>query len=167
MSLAKIKDARFGFGALLLIIILTGEIIFEELKLPAWPAFMVMVLFFMENGEMKKTGHILAGGLFGILCYVFLTYFKQALLPVMPVEISRILFILIFVYAIVSLGGVLPAILNNFSFIFFLVSGLAGKTPDAGPLTWAAVELIGGGIFILCVKGIDMLTIRLSRSADK
>lgn len=48
------------------------------------------------------------------------------------------------VYAIVALGEALPALLNNYAFMFLTVSALAAKAGDPKPFLWLAIELAGG-----------------------
>jgi hypothetical protein len=150
----KLDPQRLVFGLFLLVLIVAGEVIMTHLGVPPWPAFMIMIFFFMEHMNVKKAPDMLIGGLFGIACIILIGMFVPALAPVLGTELSIILFICIFVYAIVAVGEMLPIVLNNYAFMFFTVSALAIKTPSPNPYIWMGVELIGGGLFIAGIIGI-------------
>ncbi len=167
----KVDPQRLVFGLFLLVLIVVGEVIFTHFNLPGWPAFMIMIFFFMEHMDVKKIIPILAGSLFGIVCIVLLKLFIQALGPVIGKEISILLFICIFIYAIVAFGETIPAVLNNYAFMFFTVSAalatvmLANK-PEPTPFPFiqvVGVELIGGGVFIAGIIGILKLLMALAK----
>ena len=128
--MGKLDPQRLIFGLFLLVLVVSGEIVFSHFKLPAWPAFMVMIFFFMEHMDLKKAPGILFGGGFGIMCIVFIKYFMITLSPYTGMEFAKISFIVIVVYAIVAFGEILPVLFNNYAFMFFTVSGLAAKTPE-------------------------------------
>jgi hypothetical protein len=166
----KLDPQRLVFGAFLLVLIVIGQIIFTHFHLPGWPAYMIMILFFIEHMDVKKVLPILAGGLFGIVCIILFKLFLDALAPVIGKEISIIFFICIFVYAIVAFGEMIPMVLNNYAFMFFTVSaGVATvlatmKEPKAFPLVEVmGVELIGGGLFIAGIIGIMKLLMALAK----
>lgn len=81
---------------------------------------------------------------------------------------ERLVFICLVVYAIVALGEVLPAVFNNYAFMFFLVSGLAsrleGVTPD--PLLWIGIQSIGGAVVILGIMAISKLVRHMARACS-
>lgn len=149
------KNILFGF--LLVAFVIIFEIVLARLNLPAWPAFMVMIIFFVVHEDIKQTPHILIGGLTGIFCVVFLAIFVDSLKTVMGHETAKLLFIGLFVYAIVLLKDAIPYIFNSHAFMFFLVSAIAKQTPNANPYVWMGVELVVGGIFILGILGINRL----------
>ena len=145
------------FGFLLVAFIIVFEIIMARLALPAWPAFMVMIFFFVAHEEIRQAPGILIGGLAGILCVILIGMFIDVLKPVMGHEAAKLLFIGLFVYAIVLLKDAIPYVFNSYAFMFFLVSALAMQTPNANPYVWMGVELVIGGIFILGILGINRL----------
>jgi hypothetical protein len=157
----KLDPQRLVFGLFLLVLIVVGEIILSHFSLPVWPAFMIMIFFFMEHMDIKKAPHMLVGGLFGIACILLIKWFVTALGPVIGVELSKLLFICIFVYAIIAFGEMIPIVLNNYAFMFFTVSAAVAillatmKEPKPFPLVEVmGVELIGGGLFIAGIIGI-------------
>ncbi len=152
--MTKFNPQRLIFGLFLLVLIVIAELAFGATGLPAWPAFMVMIFFFMEHMNVKKIPDILIGGCFGIACIIMIKVFIHAFAPTLGVEFAKILFICIAVYAIVAFGEIWPVLFNNYGFMFFTISGLGISAPDPHPLVWIAVELVAGGLLIAGVIGI-------------
>ena len=138
----------------------------SRLSLPAWPAFMVMIFFFVVHEDTKQAPHILIGGLTGIICMVLCEMFIEALHPMLGHEAAKLLFIGLFVYAIVLLQHAIPYVFNAFAFMFFLVSAIALPTAKVSPYVWMAVELLFGGIFILGILGINRLVNALLKNDE-
>ena len=143
------------FGFLLVAFIIVFEVILAHLHLPAWPAFMVMIFFFVVHEDLRQSPHILIGGFTGIVCVVLIGDFMHLLGPSMGMEASKLTFIGLFVYAIVLLKDAIPYVFNSYAFMFFLVSALAAKQPEPDPYMWMGVELIVGSIFIAGIVGIN------------
>jgi hypothetical protein len=147
------KNVLFGF--LLVVFVIVFEIILARLELPAWPAFMVMIFFFVVHEDIKQAPGILIGGLAGIVCVLLLAVFIDALKPVMDHEAAKLIFIGLFVYSIVLLKDAIPYVFNSYAFMFFLVAALAKQAPNANPYIWMGVEFLVGVIFILGILGIN------------
>lgn len=158
MFMNKILTKRgLLFGLLLVAFIVIFEIIIARLSLPAWPAFMVMIFFFVVHEDIKQAPNILMGGLTGIFCVVLSGMFVETLEPMIGHETAKLLFIGLFVYAIVLLKDTVPYVFNAFAFMFFLVSAIALPSAKTSPYVWMAVELFFGTIFILGIWGINRL----------
>jgi len=155
------KSVLFGF--LLVAFIIVFEIILARLNLPAWPAFMVMIFFFVVHEDVKQTPNILIGGLTGILCVILLEVFVDTLNPLIGHESAKLLFIGLFVYAIVLLKDALPYVFNSYAFMFFLVSAIALPTATVSPYVWMGIELVVGGIFIMGILGINRIVASIIR----
>ena len=151
------------FGFLLMAFIIVFEIIMARLDLPAWPAFMVMIFFFIAHEDIKQAPSILIGGLAGILCVILIGMFVDALKPVMGHEAAKLIFIGLFVYAIILLKDAIPYVFNSYAFMFFMVSALALSTAKVTPYVWMGIELVVGGIFILGILGINQLVATILR----
>jgi len=147
----------FLFGFLLVALVIAFEIILPRFSLPAWPAFMVMIFFFVVHEDTKQAPHILMGGLAGIYCVVLCGWFIEALQPFMEHETAKLLFIGLFVYSIVLLQHTIPYVFNSFAFMFFLVAALAKPAAKTSPYVWMGTELVVGVIFIVGILGINRL----------
>jgi hypothetical protein len=154
---------RLIFGLYLLVLIAGAELIAGHFKLPAWPAFMAMIFFFVEHMDVKKAPHILVGGVFGIACILLAKPVVGALAPMLGVEMATLAYILAIVYAIVAFGEMAPMFFNNYAFMYLTVTGLAMHLPQPNPFLWMAVAGIGGGALIAGVVGIVKL---MARSAS-
>jgi uncharacterized membrane protein len=154
LEMAKVSKDRLIFGVFLIIVVALGEIILGKLKLPSWPAFMVMIFFFEAHMDMKKAPNILVGGLFGIANIILIKMFLDATAASMGLELAMLIYVIVFVYLIVALGEVVPMVFNNYAFMYFLVAAVAAKGPAPNVFAWMGVEVVGGAIFIAAILGI-------------
>ncbi len=155
--MATFNRQRLVFGLYLLVLIAIAELVAGHFKLPAWPAFMAMIFFFVEHMDPKKAPHILVGGVFGIACILLAPPMVGALAPLVGVELARLAYILVVVYAIVAFGEMAPMFFNNYAFMYLTVTGLAMLLPQPNPYLWMAVAGPGGGLLIAGVIGIGKL----------
>jgi hypothetical protein len=144
--MAKVDPQRLIFGLFLIVLVLVGEVLLGHFKLPGWPAFMVMIFFIMEHMNKDKAPHILVGGLFGIVCLILLTMFRSVFAPMLGIELATLLFVAIFIFAIVAFGEMVPMVLNNYAFMFFTVAaGVATFARDAATGAVTAVVTAAAG----------------------
>jgi hypothetical protein len=153
----KFNRQRLIFGLYLLVLITATELVTGHFQLPAWPAFMAMIFFFVEHMDTKKAPHILVGGVFGIGCILLAMPTISALAPLIGVEFARLAYILGIVFAIVAFGEMAPMFFNNYAFMSLTVTGLAMQLPQPDPYQWMAVAGVGGGLLIAGVVGIGKL----------
>jgi hypothetical protein len=153
----KFDRQRLVFGLYLLVLIAAAVLITGHFKLPAWPAFMAMVFFFVEDMDIKKAPCILVGGMFGIGCILLAAPTIGALAPLIGVEYATLVYILGIVYAIVAFGEMVPLLFNNFAFMYLTVTGVAVQLPAPNPYLWMAITGIGGALLIAGVIGIGKL----------
>jgi hypothetical protein len=150
----KFNRQRLVFGLYLLVLITIAELVTGYFGLPAWPAFMAMIFFFVEHMDVKKAPQILVGSVFGIACILLAAPTIGALAPLIGIELARLAYILGIVYAIVAFGEMVPMLFNNYAFMFLTVTGLAVQMPEPDPYLWMAVAGVGGGLLIAGVVGI-------------
>ena len=153
----KFNRQRLIFGLYVLVLITATELVTGHFQLPAWPAFMAMIFFFVEHMDTKKAPHILVGGVFGIGCILLAMPTISALAPLIGVEFARLAYILGIVFAIVAFGEMAPMFFNNYAFMSLTVTGLAMQLPQPDPYQWMAVAGVGGGLLIAGVVGIGKL----------
>lgn len=166
--MAKLDKNRLILGVLLIILIAITDLIMDHAKLPTWPAFMVMIFFFEAHMDKKKAANIIVGGLFGMVNLIIIKAFLGAVGPSIGMEYAKILYVVIFVYAIVALGEIIPILFNNYAFMFFLITALAATTPNFNLFVSMGVEVVLGGIFILAILGmVKIVTMLAMRSAAK
>jgi len=147
--MAGFSRRRLVFGLYLIVLVGLTEVITGRLGVPAWPAFVALVLFFLEHMEVKKISHILVGSLVGIALLLLAPATIGVLAHVLSPETARLAYILIAVYLIVALHDMLPMFFNSYAFMYLTVGGLALATPDPRPYVWALMAVVGGGVLIL------------------
>ena len=159
-----ITKEKAVFTSLLLLLIVVGEIIFEELHLPIWPAFMAMLFYFMSHMNIKEAPGILIGGFFGIFNLILIKLWIPASAAFLGGPLNaKLVYIVFFIGLIVLLMEVLPWLFNAYAFFYLLVSGLAVAVPEPvpNPYLWIGIELIGGGILIAGVYAARFLTAKV------
>jgi len=165
--MAKLDSQRLIFGAFLMIPIILAEVVFGHLRLPAWPAFLAMILFFMEHMNPKKVPEILVGAVFGIACIILAGIFIKMLAPSLGLELARLVFIVVIVYLIVAFGEMVPMVFNNYAFLYLTVAGVAATAGNPQPIVWMAIALVGGAALIGSVVGIGRLMMGMAARAVK
>jgi hypothetical protein len=150
---------RLIFGVFLLILIVFMDLGLHHFHLATWPAFMVMIFFFENHMNPKRSPHILLGGLFGILNLVLIGIFLKAAAPILGILPAKLVYVCVFVYLIVALSEILPWVFNNYAFMFFLISALAAQVQDPvpNPWLWMGIHLVGGAVAIIGILGIGRL----------
>jgi hypothetical protein len=139
---------RLILGLYVLALLVIIELVAGHLKLPAWPALVAWVLFFGEHMNPKRTPHILIGAATGIGLVMLAPIVIGLLAHLIGTEWGRLLYILAAVYAIFAFGEMIPLVLNNYTFMFFTVAGLALAAPNPNPQLWLLMEAAGGGLLI-------------------
>lgn len=181
--MVKPNKIRLLFGLYLLVLVVIGEVALHLLHVPSWPAFIAMVFFFFAERDSKKIPNILAGGTFGILSMylaigLIIVLIKYLLIPVLKLEyntalfIGIVIFIVIFVYAIIGLGETFPIILNNFAFMAMLMTSVYNKITEPEPALaiWkiSLIYLVAGAAMIYGILLIvKIMTIQLTPRALK
>jgi hypothetical protein len=144
----KFNRRRLILGLYVLALIVITELVTGHLELPVWPAFVAWVLFFGEHMNPKRTPHILIGAAAGIGLVMLAPIVIGSLAHLIGAEWGRLIYILAAVYAIFALGEMIPLVLNNYTFMFFTVAGLALAAPHPNPQLWLLIEAAGGGLLI-------------------
>jgi hypothetical protein len=144
----KFNRRRLILGLYVLALIVITELVTGHLRLPAWPAFVAWVLFFGEHMNPKRAPHILIGAAVGIALVMLAPIVIGLLAYLTGAEWGRLIYILAAVYAIFAFGEMIPLVLNNYTFMFFTVAGLALAAPNPNPQLWLLVEAAGGGLLI-------------------
>jgi hypothetical protein len=156
---------RLILGLYVLALIVITELVTGYLKVPAWPAYVAWVLFFVEHMNPKKAPHILIGAAAGIGLVILAPSVIGLLAHLIGADWARLIYILAAVYAILALGEMIPLILNSHTFMLFTVAGLALGTPHPYPQLWLLIEAAGGGLLI-CATIVVARTLGAPSAAD-
>ena len=144
----KFNRRRLILGLYVLALIVITELVTGHLRLPAWPAFVAWVLFFGEHMSPKRAPHILIGAAAGIGLVMLAPIVIGLLAHLSGAEWGRLIYISAAVYAIFAFGEMIPLVLNNYTFMFFTVAGLALAAPNPNPQLWLLMAAAGGGLLI-------------------
>lgn len=151
---------EFIFLGLLLILIMAGELILEPMHMATWPAFMVMIFFFMAHMNIKEAPAILLGGAFGIFNLVLIKYWFGVTVPLLGGDMtkytdphtveamfqSKLIYVALFVALIVFLKDVIPWIFNNYAFMFFTVAAAIANGNTAAAVAAKTVAGYANGV---------------------
>lgn len=146
--MAKFNRRRLVFGLYLIVLIGIAELVTGYLKVPAWPAFVALVLFFLDHMDVKKVPAILIGALVGVALVLLAPPTIALLARVLGAEWGRLAYILLAVYLIVALGEMLPLLFNSYAFMYLTICGLALGAPNPNPYLWALMAAFGGAVLI-------------------
>jgi hypothetical protein len=155
--MARFNRRRLVFGLYALALIVIAELVTGYFKLPAWPAYVVWVLFFIEHMDPKKAPPILLGAVAGIGLILFAPAVIGLLAQVIGPDGGRLVYILAVVYAIFAFGEMIPLVLNNYAFMVLTVAGLALATPNPNPYLWLVMAALGGGLLIAGTMLVDKM----------
>ena len=144
----KFNRHRLILGLCVLALIVITELVTHHFKLPAWPAYVAWVLFFVEHMNPKRAPHVLIGAAAGIGLVILAPSVIGLLAHLIGADWGRLIYILAAVYAIFALGEMIPLVLNSHTFMLFTVAGLALATPHPNPQLWLLMAAAGGGLLI-------------------
>jgi hypothetical protein len=144
----RFNRRRLVFGIYLIILVALGELVSGYLKVPAWPAFVALVLFFIDHMNVQRVPAILVGAVVGIAMVLIAPAAIGLFARVLGPASGQLAYILLAVYLIVALGEMLPLMFNSFAFMYLTISALALEAPNPNPYLWAAVAVVGGGALI-------------------
>jgi hypothetical protein len=153
----RLNRRRLVFGLYLIVLIAVAELVTGYLRLPVWPAFVALVLFFLEHMQVRRIPAILIGALVGVVLVLIAPAVIGWLARGLGPEWGRLTYILLAVYLIVALGEMLPLMFNSFAFMYLTICGLALGTPHPNPYLWAVMAVVGGGVLIAGAVLIEKL----------
>lgn len=129
-----------------------------------WPAFLALPLFFLAGGtDPKKLIDIFAGGIVGLALAAAITPLVTFLVKsaAFPQDLAILLIVGLLVFIIIALGGKLPLLFSNYTFVYFTVA--LAFTPQ-NTLPWMGTLLLAGAFFIgACLLSIGFVVPRLTK----
>ncbi|OLN30971.1 hypothetical protein [Desulfosporosinus metallidurans] len=151
---------NFIFLALLLVLIMAGELILEPMHLATWPAFMVMIFFFMAHMNIKEAPSILLGSAFGMFNLILIVYWFDVTVPLFGGDMakytdphtveamfqSKLIYVALFVAAIVFLKDIIPWVFNNYAFMCFTVAAAVSGGNTAAAVAAKTVAGYANGV---------------------
>lgn len=160
--------SRIIFGLLLVALIIAGELVLHFNHWATWPAFACMILYFLAHMDPKQIPHIIIGSFFGILNYPVLVAFVKTAAPTIGAYPAQLLYIAVFVAAIILLKDHVSWVFNTNAFMLLVMSGIAGRIPPGPePVTWMGIQLVIGTALVLGVYGIQKTVAAIMAASQK
>ncbi|OLN30185.1 hypothetical protein [Desulfosporosinus metallidurans] len=165
-------------GVLLVALIMVGEVVLEKFHLATWPAFMIMVFFFMAHAKIKEAPAILIGCFFGFCNLIIIKYWYGLTVPIFggnmakatspeTVEAmfnSKLVYVAIFVLSIIFLKDVITWVFNDYAFMVFIFAALASGGNSAAALVG---KTVAGAANAVAAKGDPAAIAAMKAATDK
>lgn len=162
--------AHLFLGLIIATVVCLGVFVLGELGIHAtWPAFFVMISFFITGADVKNLPRIFIGAVTGLILAYLLLMFAVPSITAFGPTLGLLLLVWIIIFAIIFGGVFVPHALNDFAFIYFTIAlifaGEAAKMTPAALIsehvTWGLTAILGGGGILACIIG----SIALARKA--
>lgn len=157
--------AHLTLGIIIATMVCIGVIVIGALGVNAtWPAFFIMISFFITGADVKNLPSIFIGSITGLIISFLLLVVSTPVMAACGATLGLLILVWLAVFIIVFGGEFLPQAFNNFAFIYFTITLIfaaeaAKMTPAAivsEYVTWALTAVLGGafilGCIILCIK---------------
>lgn len=113
----------------------------------AWPAFMVLILFFLANADPKSLMSIIPGGIFGLLVAQASTPLIVSIASVVGNEkLATLIGVFVILAVLLSLKDFIPIIFNNYALLYWTIA--LAFLPTLHTLTWSLTALLGGAFAV-------------------
>jgi|GEM_PF-6753881 len=129
-----------------------------------WPAMFAIFYFFIFEFKKEKIITIFAGAFVGLLIGLALPSAMGCLVPIFGAENSLYLFVGIAIFFVILLGPVAPALFNPITFTYAYLSVINAKSIPSNWLNWLLLMIVGGGILVGGIYGLNCLLRKLGNS---
>ncbi len=109
-----------------------------------WPAFLTLLFFFEQKGDVKNLANIFIGAAVGLLLAASVPHAVELIAPSLGATGGTLLVVFICVFLIIALGDVAHLLFNNYAFVYFTIALIFGK--EQPTVQWLIV-LAAGGVF--------------------
>jgi hypothetical protein len=154
--------AHLFLGLIIATIVCLGVVIIGALGVHAtWPAFFVMISFFITGADIKNLPGIFIGSITGLILAFLLLMAATPTMAVIGPTLGIVVLVWLIVFLIVFGQEFLPQAFNNFAFIYFTIALIfAGEAATMAPaaivseyVTWALTAILGGGGILASIIG--------------
>lgn len=152
--------AHFFLGLIIATIVCLGVFILGLVGIHAtWPAFFMMISFFITGADVKNLPSIAIGAVTGLILAFLLLMMAVPTMTALGPTAGLLLLIWIIIFLIVFGGEFVPQAFNNFAFIYFTIALIfAGEAATMTPaalvnqyVVWGLTALLGGGGILACI----------------
>ncbi len=158
--------AHFWLGLIIATVVCIGVFILGALGIHAtWPAFFMMISFFITGADVKNLPSIAIGAVTGLVLAFLLLLAAIPVTTALGATFGLLVLVWLIIFLIVFGGEFVPQAFNNFAFIYFTIALIyADQAATMTPaeivnqyVTWGLTALLGGGAIlgtiILCIAG--------------
>ncbi len=154
--------AHFFLGLIVATMVCLGVIVIGALGVEAtWPAFFIMISFFITGADVNNLPKIVIGAITGLLLSFLLLIAAAPAMAALGATLGLLILVWLVVFLIVFGGEFLPQAFNDFAFIYFTIALIfaaeaATMTPAAivsEYVTWALTAVLGGGGILAGIIG--------------
>jgi hypothetical protein len=129
-----------------------------------WPAFLTLPLFFLIGGtDKKQLVNIFAGGAVGILLAAVIPLAVKFLVTSAGLDqtLGILIVVGLLVFIIIALGGSIPMLFSNFTFVYFTAALIPAKQAT---IAWLGTLVLGGGFFLgTCLLSMALILPKLTQ----
>lgn len=146
--------AHFFLGLIIATIVCLGVFIIGALGIHAtWPAFFIMISFFISGADVKNLPNIFIGCITGLILAFLLLIAATPTMTVLGATLGLLVLVWIIVFTIVFGKEFVPQAFNDYAFVYFTIALIfaaeaATMTPAAivsEYVTWGLTAILGGG----------------------
>lgn len=154
--------AHFFLGIIIATIVCLGVVVIGALGIHAtWPAFFIMISFFITGADVKNLPSIFIGCLTGLILAFLLLIAATPTMAALGATLGLLVLVWLVVFVIVFGKEFAPKAFNDFAFIYFTIALIfaaeaAKMTPAAivsEYVTWALTAILGGGGILAGIIG--------------
>ena len=154
--------AHFFLGLIIATIVCIGVFIIGALGIKhTWPAFFIMISFFISGANVKNLPNIFIGSITGLILAFVLLIAAAPTMAALGATFGLLVLVWIIVFLIVFGKEFVPKAFNDFAFIYFTIALIfaataATMTPAAivsEYVTWALTAILGGGGILAGIIG--------------
>ena len=152
--------AHFFLGLIVATIVCIGVYVLGLFGIHAtWPAFFMMISFFITGADVANLPKIAIGCVTGLLLAFLLLLAAVPSMTALGATFGLLILVWIVVFSIVFGGEFVPYAFNDFAFIYFTIALIfAGQAATMTPaqivsqyVTWGLTALLGGGGILACI----------------
>lgn len=114
-----------------------------------WPAFIVLLLFFLAGANPKSLIQIMPGAVFGLLVAFISTPFAKWIESLVGNEKLAVLIgVFIILAVLVALKDFIPALFNNYALLYWTVALAFAPEIPTQTLPWILTAVLGGAFAV-------------------
>jgi len=162
--LDQAKAAEFKahviLGIIVAFVVCLGVFVLGALKVHhTWPAFFIMIFFFLGGANVQNLPKIMIGAITGLLFGFLLLMAAVPAMTALGPTLGLLACVFVVIFLFVAMGVFIPHMFNDYAFAYFTIALIfAGEAATMAPaaivkeyVTWGLTALLGGGGILACI----------------